>query len=310
MLLKDAIHEYLEARRVEGFSKHTLKALTNRLNALAKFFRKQHRYDVTDVRPEDLDDYAVRLVRRGAAHRTRCSYAVTVRMFFLWLYERGKILTNPARDLESPRKEEEPLPEPPLTEEQISLILDTMPRRDVVDLRNRLHLELLYSCGLRLSESVGLKLSDFDMENRCLRVLGKFGKVRVLPLMKGTMGALKDYLALRRTLLKGPDNGMLLLAKPTGKPLSAMMIYPILRGVKKRLQWKRRLNPHLFRHSIAVHLLQRGADIRHVQEFLAHASIDTTKIYLRLVPGRLKEDYEKAMPDIAIDTQNKEAGNA
>jgi len=300
MLIKNAINDYIEARRVEGSSEQTLEALQYRLKLLQQFMTKRQRDSITDVRPEDMDDYATRLLQKGAAYGTRCAYIVTVRRFFLWLYERGKILSDPARDMAPPKKQEEPLPEPPLSEEQISLILDTMPRRNVVDLRNRLQLELLYSCGLRLSESIELKLSDFDMVNRCLRILGKNSKVRILPLMKGTLGALKDYLALRRSLLKGPDNGMLLLAKPTGKPLSEMMIYPLLRSIKKQLRWKRRLNPHLFRHSIAVHLLQRGADIRHVQEFLGHASIDTTKIYLRLVPGRLKEDYDKAMPDIAV----------
>ena len=115
------------------------------------------------------------------------------------------------------------------------------------------------------------------------------------------MNALKDHLALRRSPLKGPDDGTLLIGKMTGgKPLTPLIIYPILRKVAKRLKLNRRPNPHLFRHSIAVHMLQRGADIRHVQEFLGHASIDTTKIYLRMVPGRLKEDYDAAMPMISV----------
>jgi len=133
-----------------------------------------------------------------------------------------------------------------------------------------------------------------------LRVLGKNGKVRSMPLMKGVMGALKDYLAVRRSLLKSPDIGILLLSDRSGLPLHPHVFGNWLRAWCKKLRIKKRVFPHLLRHSIAVHLLQRGADIRYVQSFLSHESIDTTKIYLRMVTGRLKEDYERAMPEIAL----------
>lgn len=300
MLMKEAIQEYIVARRVYGCSARTLDALKRRLTRLARFVAKKRGERVTDARPQDLDAYAEYLAQNGARFGTRCAYMSTARVFFRWLHERGCIITNPALDIAAPNEDDRPLPEPPMSEAEISSILDGMPRRNAVDLRNRLHLDLLYSCGLRLTESLTLKIRDIDIAQRSVRIHGKGDKVRVLPLMKGTLNALKDYLALRRSLLKGPDFGTLLLGKTTGKPLGEVMIYPLLRGITKRLRLKRRPHPHLFRHSIAVHLLQRGADIRHVQEFLGHASIDTTKIYLRMVPGRLKEDYDKAMPEIAV----------
>ena len=119
-------------------------------------------------------------------------------------------------------------------------------------------------------------------------------------MMNGVRGALRDYLALRRTLLRGPDRGASFL-NSRGQRLKPA-------GVRC---WMRKLNatrvpdappvhPHLLRHSFAVHLLRNGADIRHIQEFLGHADLDTTKIYLRLVPGRLKDDYDAAMPEIAV----------
>ncbi len=175
-----------------------------------------------------------------------------------------------------------------------------MPCRNVVELRNRLQVELLYSCGMRLSETLKLKVCDVDLSQRSVRINGKRGEVRMLPLLSSAVQALNSYLPLRRLLLRGKDEDWLLLGKTTGRPLSEMAIYPVLRKLRKRLQLKRHLHPHLFRHSIAVHLLQRGADVRHVQEFLGHASIDTTKIYLRMVPGWLKEDYDLAMPHIAV----------
>ncbi|MCK6472896.1 MAG: tyrosine-type recombinase/integrase [Planctomycetes bacterium] len=302
MLLRDAIADYLEARRVQNASPKTLASVEQRLEYLSRFLRRRRVVRVTAVAPKDLTDYAMSLSRRGVAHGTKCAYLLTVREFFGWLHERGRLLVDPARYLAIPEEDEAPLPEPPLTEEEVSRILDHLPRRSAVDLRNRLHLELLYGCGLRITESIELKVSDIDLENRCVRIRGKFDKVRVLPLMRGTLGALRDYLALRRSFLRGPDNGVLLLGKTMGKPLSLASLYQYLWTLSKRLGFKRRLHPHLFRHSIAVHLLQRGADIRHVQEFLGHASIDTTKIYLRMVPGRLREDYDKAFPEIAVKT--------
>ena len=300
MLIKEAIRDYLCARRIEGCTIATMENRAYRLALLQRYFSKRRINRVVEVRAQDIDDYSANLNGRGVSQRTRAAYLSTIRVFFQWLQERGKLLVNPARDVVIPTRNEEPLPEQPLTEAEMASILDGMPRRSVSDLRNRLHLELLYGCGLRLTESIKLKIADVDMEHRSLRIAGKGGKVRVLPLMKGTLGALKDYLALRRSLLKGPDDGTLLIGKTTGSALSGVMVPAILRRVAKRAGFKRRLHAHLFRHSIAVHLLQRGADIRHVQEFLGHASIDTTKIYLRMVPGRLKEDYDKAMPGIAI----------
>ena len=300
MELKEAIGKYLDACRVRGFTPSTLDGIKLRLNCLKNHLSKYRIDSVTEVRPGHLDTYRASLVAKGLAFGSRRSYVFAARSFFRWLHEGGKILTNPACDIIMANEDDEPLPAPPMSEEDVSEILNSMPCRSPVDLRNKLHIELLYSCGLRLTESLKLKVSDFDMANRSVRIHGKGGRIRTLPLMKGTLNALRDYLALRRSLLKGPDCGTLLIGKTAGKPLSELVIYTVLRAVAKRLRLKRKPNPHLFRHSIAVHLLQRGADIRHVQEFLGHANIDTTKIYLRLVPGRLKEDYDKAMPDIAV----------
>lgn len=308
MTTKEAMQEYLNAGRTRGFSVATLENYTGRLEKLRTFLCMRRRIDdVTDVQAEDLDAYAAYLSRRAMKFSSVCAFIRTARAFFAWLHARGKVLRDPAADLVLAREGDVALPGRPLTEAEVSLILGRMPCGNIVDLRNRLQIELLYSCGMRLSETLKLTVSDFDLSQRSVRINGKRGKVRVLPLMSSTLQALKSYLELRRLLLRGPDDGRLLVGKATGKPLSEMVIYPVLRRLKKRLRLKRHLHPHLFRHSIAVHLLQRGADIRHVQEFLGHASIDTTKIYLRMVPGRLKEDYNRAMPEIAMIPQSSNA---
>ena len=164
----------------------------------------------------------------------------------------------------------------------------------VIALRNRLHVELLYSCGLRNAEAASLDLSDLDLDGRTLLVrAGKGDRPRMLPLLAHTLAAAAEYLALRRDLLRGPDTGILLLSN-TGKRMPVWYMQRWLAAAGRDLGF--RVHPHLLRHSIAVHLLRRGADIRHIQQFLGHADLETTKIYLRLVPGHLREDYDKAMP--------------
>ncbi len=116
MLLKDATIDYLNAKQVEGFSPHTLESSKSRLKLLARYLRKRGIERVTDVQPQHFDDYALSLLRRGAKPRTRVGYMATTQVFFRWLFEQGKLLTDPARDIILPTKDEEPLPEPPLSE--------------------------------------------------------------------------------------------------------------------------------------------------------------------------------------------------
>ena len=115
----------------------------------------------------------------------------------------------------------------------------------------------------------------------------------------GALGALRDYHAVRRHLVVGPDRGALFLTN-RGERIGPFVVQHVLTDLSKRAGLPRRVHPHLLRHSIAVAMLRGGADIRHVQALLGHASIETTKIYLRMVPGHLREEYDKAMPTIAV----------
>lgn len=298
MQWNDAIAAITAAKEAAGNQPRTVSANHRRLQQLGVFLAKRGISSVADVTAADLDAAFVSHAQRGLRQTTRLVYASTVREFFRCCQDRGWILRNPAVDLPIPDDGDLPLPEQPLDEAEVAELLASLPRRDVVDLRNRAHIELLYGCALRLAESVRLDLTDLDFSRCTLQVrAGKGGYDRTIPMMPGTMGAVQDYLAVRRTLLRGPDVGVLLLDRH-GRRIRE----DLLPGILRRLGRKRgrRLHPHLFRHSIAVHLLRGGADIRHVQQFLGHASVETTKIYLRLVPGHLREEYDRAMPAIAV----------
>jgi len=169
-----------------------------------------------------------------------------------------------------------------------------------VDLRNRAFLELLYGCGLRMRETLNATLDDLDRQAQTLRGTGKFGHERVMPVLPSAMAAMEDYLTVRQRFVRGPDRGVVFLSADTGKAMHHNSVGAWLGRLGRRaLGDEVRVHPHALRHAAAVHLLRGGADIRNVQEFLGHLDLDSTKTYLRLVPGHLRVDYDRAMPALA-----------
>jgi site-specific recombinase XerD len=252
-----------------------------------------------DITPEDLDAYLHHLRARRLSTATMKSMRASLLVFGAWLARHGRVLVDPALCLDERERGEPPLPEAPLSEAEVAALLAAVPRRDAHGLSRRAHLELLYGCGLRLRESIELRVSDWDPIEQTILVRGKGGHERELPVLPSAAVAVRDYLALRRTLLRGPDRGVLFLGR-NGKPVVAVTFQQwISRLAHRVLGGERRVHPHLFRHSIAVHLLRGGADVRYVQQFLGHSSIETSLTYLRMVPGHLREDYDRAMPELA-----------
>lgn len=293
-MLPEDVNTYLTERQAIDLAEASVRHHRHILHQVIDFLSARGRECWANVTAADLDAFLVELMDRGLCRTSRDSFAWVLRGFGRWLTERGKVLRNPAEYLRMPQDDEIPLPPAPLSEEQVGTFFNALPLRHVVDHRNRLHLELLYSCALRNAEAVNLDLSDLDMSDRTVLVReGKGGVTRLVPMLKGTLTAASEYLALRNELLRGPDHGALLL-NTHGRRLADYWMQGWLRRASRSLGFK--VHPHLFRHSIAVHLLRRDADIRHIQQFLGHADLETTKIYLRLVPGHLKEDYDKAMP--------------
>ena len=297
--MKDELDEHLAKMRAEDCSERTLSNRRSQLGGFMKFLRSRRVRRWRELKPKDVDAYIQSLNRH--AFKTREAYVIGVRAFVRWLHERGKLLSDPTRHvvIGRPDDDDQPLPEPPLDEEEVVRLFQSLPRRNVIDLRNHCHLELLYSGGLRIGESVELDVADVDMTNRTLHVHGKGDKLRDVPMMRGLHGALANYLALRRRLLRGPDHGALLLSQ-FGRRLSKGTFMRFLDALNKKRLGKQRLHAHLMRHSIAVHLLRAGTDIRWIQEFLGHDSLETTKIYLKLAPVDLRKAYDEAMPDFAV----------
>lgn len=299
--MNEKLDEYLKQKLAEGKASSTIASRRRILRSIIEYFRQKEKFNPADITPQDFDNYFMTLHRAGIRESTRRARATVIRGFFRWLTENGRVIVDVTQDLSVSADEEEPLLIAPLEESDVAQLIESLPRTTAIDLRNRAQIELLYSCGLRIDESLSLDVRDVDLQENILYVRhGKGSKARTLPLMRGVAAALRDYLDVRRSLLMGPDSGALLLNQ-FGQRLKQRTFRLWLRRLNRaRGDAARHIYPHLLRHSIAVHLLRAGADIRYIQEFLGHTRLNTTKLYLRLVPERLKEDYEKAMPDIDI----------
>lgn len=299
MSLTDQFDAYLARRAAGSFRPATVKIQRQVLGRFVAWLTTQGHQRWSTVSGAQVDAFLLHLAETGWRASSRTTAANALRRFGGWLVEVGAVLRNPMADLRLPDPDEDPLPPAPLSEEQVVAVFATVGRASVVDFRIRLHLELLYSCALRNAEAVHLDVTDLDLKARTVLVRdGKGGKDRLVPMVASAVNTAEDYLVLRRELLKGPDHGALLLAH-SGRRLPMSWMQDYLARLSRTIGF--RVFPHLLRHSIAVHLLRKGADVRYIQQFLGHMSLDTTKVYLRLVPGQLREDYDKAMPVFPVE---------
>jgi integrase/recombinase XerD len=240
---------------------------------------------------------------RRAAGRAPASVArglVAVRALHMFLAQEGILPTDPAAAVERP-KVPKGLPKP-LTEAEVTALLDAVVGDDAPARRDRALLELLYGAGLRISELVGLGIDDLDLGARLLRVFGKGAKERIVPIGRLAEAALvaylspggRDALAPERWARRDDEGAVFLNQR--GRRLSRQGAWQIVRGYGDRVGLGDRLSPHVLRHSCATHMLDHGADIRSVQELLGHASLSTTQIYTQVSTERLRSIYDAAHP--------------
>jgi site-specific recombinase XerD len=246
------------------------------------------------VRHRDVRRYGAGLSQEGAAPATVARKLAAIRGLFDFLVRTERIGQNPA-DLVSSPKRDQKLPQV-LSGEHVRTLLEGIPARTPLELRDRAMLELAYSCGLRCEEIVMLDLGAFDFESEQLRVLGKGSKERLLPVGEPAQLALRRYLERGRGALAADHREQALFLSKSGRRLSNS-------DVTRRLGlWVREaalaggVSPHSLRHSFATHLLEGGADLRTIQELLGHASISTTQVYTRVDAARLRDAYLATHP--------------
>jgi len=299
---RSALKRFDEALAVRGAAEKTRRAYGADVGELARWAAG------TDTTPGEVD---YRLLRRYAAHLTstareggRSLSAPTVarkfasiRAFFRSLVDRGELAQNPA-DLVSHGRRRSPLPKLLRTDE-LTALLDRIPARTPLEMRDRAMLELTYSCGLRCEEVVNLDAGDLDFDVEELRVLGKGSKTRVVPVGEPAQRAMERYLSKGRpALVQAPAEvaePALFLSK-RGRRLSPSDVRRRLRLWLRNAGLSAEASPHALRHSFATHLLEGGADLRAIQELLGHASVSTTQTYTRVESARLRRQYSRSHP--------------
>jgi integrase/recombinase XerC/integrase/recombinase XerD len=247
-----------------------------------------------DVRHRDVRRYAASLSGAEAAPSTVARKLAAIRGLYGFLVRTERAAANPAELVSSPKRAEK-LPRV-LSAEQMRTLLERIPARTPLELRDRAMLELAYSCGLRCEEIVNLDLGALDHETEQLRVLGKGSKERLLPVGAPAQRALERYLRRgRRALAVDPREPALFLSK-SGRRLSNSDVTRRLGLWTREAALAAGVSPHSLRHSFATHLLEGGADLRTIQELLGHASISTTQIYTRVDAARLRDTYAASHP--------------
>lgn len=274
---------YLEIER--NYSPHTILNYKLDLEDLKNFLAG---LDLEKVDYLTLRKYLAVLKEKNLGNRTINRRLSAFRSFFKFLVREGLLKNNPVSSLSSPKLEKH-LPSF-MTEEEVVKLIESSIADDERGARDRAILETFYSTGLRISEVAGLRVDDIDFIGSVIKVMGKGKKERIVPIGDRAVGAIRQYLTKRK------KTSEVLFLNKNGRRLSARGIRNIVQKYLRIAGIQHHVSAHTLRHSFATHLLNRGADLRSVQELLGHANLSTTQIYTHLTTDRLKSVYDKAHP--------------
>jgi integrase/recombinase XerC len=296
--MQSAVAQFLRFLAIErNASTLTVKSYREDLTALLEYAQQLYGKlpEPREVTPLDLRGYVTALHDAGYAKTSVARRLASLRTFFKFCQREGWADANPAKPLRNPRPDRK-LPHF-LTTDEISRLLETPPVNQTMGLRDRAILETMYSAGLRVSEVVGLNDGDLDIAGTLVRVRGKGRKERLSPLGSYAIRAISCWTAKRTLSTKEPAGPAApLFVNKFGRRLTTRSVARMLEKHIKTAGLDGRSTPHTLRHSFATHLLDRGADIRSVQELLGHKSLVTTQIYTHVSTAALRAAYLKAHP--------------
>ncbi len=286
------VDRYLEYQLVEkGLSENSLAAYANDLENLLAYLDEKN-LSLEKVEAATLFLHLTRLRSMGLASRSLARHCSSLRGFFAFAADEQWLGKDPARLLENPKLPKS-LPQV-LTQPEMQRILDAPDTSVKLGSRDRAMLELMYACGLRVSELVNLKLLDYDAQTGMVRVLGKGAKERLIPLHNNCRQILDHYIEHWRPRFR-PATQHLFLNR-SGRGLSRQALWKCIKRYAEKAGVKRSISPHTFRHSFATHLLEGGADLRSVQLLLGHADISATEIYTHVQTERLMNIHRTHHP--------------
>ena len=297
MTWNEAIENYANYLRFEkNASENTIEAYVSDLQKL-QGFAEQNLMNITPITIsyEHLQEFLYQVSKINYSERTQARWISSIKGFFSFLLEDELREDNPSALLETPKLGLY-LPDTLSLEEIEKLISATEENTDLAK-RNRCMIEVLYGCGLRVSELTELQISNINFKENYLKIQGKGDKVRFVPLADYTADFIKNYINNIRSKQKiNPKHSDILFLNSRGAQISRQMVFLIIKDIVKKAGIQKNISPHTFRHSFATHLLQNGADLRFIQEMLGHSSITTTEIYTHLNTEELHETILKYHP--------------
>ena len=289
--MKNEIYDYINYVYIEKkLSDNTKQAY---LNDLLSFNLYVKDISAKKVSQEQISDFIVFLYNKGEKDKSIARKLVSIRTFFDYLMMNKKIETNPCEKISSPKLQKQ-LPNT-LNEDEVMKLLDFKPT-NAKEYRNKAMIELMYACGLRVSELVNLEINNINLTDNYDRVYGKGKKERIIPMASVTTQILNTYITVyRNSLLKGYLTDKVFLSS-YGKGITRQGFFKILKNIAKENGIKKDFSPHTLRHSFATHLLEHGADLRAIGEMLGHENIKTTQIYTHLSNTKKRKDYDEFHP--------------
>jgi integrase/recombinase XerD len=287
----DLYMSHVSAER--GLARNTVEAYGRDMRRFCEIMALRHRSSPAEVGRDDIVAFLDRLDRDGLSASSKARATSAVRGFFKFALLEQMIETNPMRELRS-GKQRRKIPRL-LSLEDIQLLLGATKGKDPLRLRDRAMLEIIYGCGLRVSEAVTLETARINVREAYLTVVGKGSKERAIPIGRKALAALRRYLADGRSILDPSNVSAALFVGRRGKPITRQAFWKRLRGYALEVGLVD-VTPHVLRHSFATHLLEGGADLRSVQMMLGHADLSTTQIYTHVAGKHLRDVHTKHHP--------------
>ena len=288
MNIIDAFENYLQFLRFEkGLTNQTIQDYKDDFAQFLKYYPSK--VDLDDLTSSDLNEFSCDQAINGKSSATITRRIATIKNFFLFLESENLKSNLLNTEISLPNKEKK-LPEV-LSEEEVIELLETPDKHTDLGKRDYALLEMLYSCGLRVSEAEKLQLNQINTQEKIIKVVGKGKKERIIPIRDEALNATRDDIYNARSEKRTVDKNYVFLNR-SGKKLTRQVIYSLVVKYAKYAGIEKKIHPHTLRHSFATHLLDNGADLRVVQELLGHTNIGTTQLYTHVTTKTLVKSYD------------------
>jgi len=297
-IFDDKLRDFIKYIKDERqYSHHTAKAYKKDLTEFNAYLLEYYGNELLDyniVDKQGIRHFLGKKYEEGASARTVARKLASIKSYFKYLFQIESIMKNPSIHVKTPKIGKK-LPSF-MNDNIMDTLLDIPDQSNIKGLRDKAIMELFYATGIRLSELVGLNIGDVNFPQSLIRVRGKGNKERLVPFGKSASIAIKHYGSEFGISFQGLDNQLPLFCSVKGKRISVRTVQNRINGYLSQVTVGSRLGPHLLRHSFATAMIDHGADIRAVQEFLGHASLSSTQIYTHLKPEKIKEAFQKSHP--------------